>query len=231
MIRHTVLLILLFGISSTITAQETELRTLDPFTDIKVATGIEATLVEGTTNEIELTVNGIELDEIMTSVKGGQLVVRLKTNLKLWEEGRLDAQVIITYNQELSGIIANSGASIYSDNIVSSDDIEIKASSGATLDLEAKCGDIKAMVSTGAEMRLHGEARRLDLRFNTGASFDGAELLTQKAKVRGGTGANAEINVSDYIKTNVNTGATLDYKGNPSKRDINKGTGGEVRQR
>jgi len=231
MIRYLVFLAFTFGLAISATAQDTELRSLDAFNEIKVATGIEATIVEGTTNQIEITANGIELDEILSSVKGGHLVVRLKTSLNLWEEGRLDVQAIITYNQELAGIIANSGASIDSDNKVTSENIEIKASSGATLDLDIMCGDVKATVSTGAEMDLKGEARRLDLKFNTGSTFRGFDLQTQKARVKGGTGAEAQITVHEYIQTKVNTGATIEYKGNPSKQDINKGTGGEVRQR
>ena len=194
--RFIFFLAFIFGLTISVQGQESELRSLESFTKIKVATGIDATIVEGLINQIEITGDGIELDEIISSVNGDQLVVRLKTN-----------------------------------NTVSSENMELNASSGANLDIEILCGDIEAIVSTGAEMKLKGEARRLDLRFNTGASFSGFNLLTQKVKVKGGTGANAEINVAEYLKTNINTGATLDYKGNPAKKDINKGTGGEVKHR
>ena len=228
--RFIVYIALIFGLASSVDAQETELRSLTAFNEIKVATGIEATIIEGVTNQIEITTDGFEMEEIISSVKDGQLVVKLKTNINLWRERNIDVQAFITYNQELSEINVNSGASIYSDDTVSSENLELNASSGANLEIEVSCGDIGAVVSTGAEMTVKGEARRLDLRFNTGASFNGFNLVTKKAKIRGGTGANAEINVSEYIKTNVNTGASLKYKGNPSKKDINKGTGGDVRR-
>lgn len=229
--RLIIILAFISGLAYSVVAQDSELRSLETFNEIKVATGIEATIVAGSINQIEITSNGIELEEVISSVKSGQLVVKLKTNLSLWKEKKVDVQAVITYHQELSGIYVNSGASIYSDNTVVSETIELSSASGAHMDIEIMCGDVDAAVSTGAEMKIKGEAKRLDLKFNTGASFNGFKLVTQKAKVKGGTGANAEINVVEYIKTNINTGATLDYKGNPSNKNINKGTGGEVRHR
>ncbi len=231
MSRYTILLVLIHGLLLPLTGQDTETRSLESFNKIKVATGIEATIIEGSSNEIKISAEGVELDDIKSSINGGELVVKLKTNFNLWKEGKMDVEVIISYTQELEGIYVNSGASIYSDGPVSSENLEISSSSGASLDLDVRCGDIEASVSSGAEIDIKGEASRLDLRFNTGASFRGFDLETQKARVKGGTGGDAKINVTEYIKTNVNTGASLDYKGNPSKKDINKGTGGEVRHR
>ena len=231
MSRYTILLVLIHGLLLPLTGQDTETRSLESFNRIKVATGIEATIIEGSSNEIKISAKGVELEEIKSSVSGGELVVKLKTNFNLWKEGKMDVKVIISYTQELEGIYVNSGGSIYSDGPVSSEKLEMNASSGASLDLDVKCGDIVASATSGAEIDIKGEASRLELRFNTGASFRGYDLKTQKARVKGGTGADAQINVNEYIKTNVNTGASLYYKGNPSKTDIKKGTGGEVNHR
>jgi NAD-dependent DNA ligase len=231
MLRTTILFTVIYGLSIPLIGQETETRHLESFNKIKVATGIEVTIVEGTENEIVIFSDGIELEEIKSEIKGGELLVKIKTKLSLLQTNNIDVQARITYVEELESIIANSGASIESENNVSSSILELRATSGASLDLSVICDDIEAGLSSGAEMDIEGESGRLDLRFNTGSSFRGFDLHTQKARVKGGTGGSAEISVSEYIKTNVNTGASIEYKGNPSKKDINKGTGGEVRHR
>lgn len=223
--------ILLVSISSSVLSQGSQTRSLNSFDKIKIANGIEATLIKGDKNEITLTSEDIPLEDIISKVRGGELTVKLKVKLNLWKEKRIDVLAVITYTDDLIGIYANSGGYIEADHSVTTATLDINASSGAHIDIDIVCDDVIVNTNTGAEIELQGVVGRLDLRFNTGATFEGSQLEAGKAKVKGGTGGDASIKVSHYLKTNVNTGASLTYYGSPPKTDINKGTGGEVRQR
>ena len=77
----SIFFILIFLISNQSFAsvlRDTEVRKLDDFSKVTVATGINLVLVAGSKNEAEIEVDNIDLDDIITRVSGDKLTIKIQ---------------------------------------------------------------------------------------------------------------------------------------------------------
>lgn len=229
--RTSTIFLLSLLLSTLAIGQETDTRSLSQFDKISVATGIKANIVAGDKNEIKITARGIELEKIESSVEDGQLVVKIKRKWNNWgSPSKSEVKALITYNSELEGIAASSGASIDSDNTIISDHLELDASSGADIDVDVMSQSVAVDVSSGARIETRGKTSTLDVEVSSGSTYKGYDLLSQDAKVDGSSGASAKISVSNSLNVDVSSGASVKYKGDPSIKNIDKSSGGSVKQ-
>ncbi len=206
-------------------------RSLKSFEGVRVSQGIEATLMKGSENKINIEAEGIELDKIITEVKNGTLKVRIDE--KWWKMGwgkKRKVQVEIFYNGELDDLDASSGAAIYSNDVIESEELSIDASSGSRIDIEVESHSIDGDVSSGAYIKVDGRSDHAKVNVSSGSSFKGSEFEVKNAVLSASSGANIKINVSDKIKANASSGGSIKYSGNPTNSNINKSSGGSVKK-
>ena len=213
-------------------AQDSETRNVESFEGVKVSSGVSAELVKGSTNKVEITVEGIDIDKVTTEVKKGVLKVGVET--KWWNNwgGRKRSKIkaVITYAQDLNGIAAGSGSSLTSEQTIESDDLDLDVSSGASMDLDIEVDDASIDISSGATLRLSGSAESTEIDLSSGSNINAYSFMTKRADIDGSSGSTAKIHVVDALVADVSSGASVKYKGNPSQRDIDKSSGGSVRQ-
>ena len=216
-----------------ITAQATdrETRNLDSFSGISVSSGVDAKLIKGNTNEIQITVKGIELERIKTQIKNDVLVVSVK-NKRSWFSrwNKKDIDVVITYSDDLDRIAASSGSNLYSDHTLVTEDLEIDASSGAHIDVEVDAQDVDIDISSGSVVDLRGTGSSVYVDSSSGSSLRAYDLVTDRLNTEGSSGSSVQITVLNNLKVDVSSGASVQYRGNPENKDIDKSSGGSVRQ-
>ncbi len=215
-------------------ASDTETRDLSSFSGISVAAGIEATLVQGDENSIEITVSGIELDKITTDISRGVLKVSVNNKNKWWKNlgigSRRDVDVVITYKSELDYISSSSGSSVHAAHTINASNLELKTSSGANMELNLDVNDLEADLSSGSTMDLSGDATYSEIDLSSGSTYRGFNLKSKNVNVDGSSGSSAKVNVSHSLTADVSSGASVKYSGSPTDRDIDKSSGGSVNQ-
>ncbi len=208
---------------------DTETRTLGSFDEITVSSGITAELVKSSTNKIDITVDGIDLDQVSTEIDGDHLKVKVET--KSWFSGwnsKRKVEVVIYYSEELEGIKSTSGSRVHSDDIVESESLELISSSGSNMDIEIEANELTAKVSSGASMSIAGESDYATIKVSSGSSCRAYDLVTNEANLKASSGANLKITVKEKIIARANSGASISYHGNPTNKDIDKSSGGSV---
>lgn len=226
-------LMALFLISvTTINAQETETRNLESFTGIHVSSGIDATLVAGNSNKVEITASGIELDKVVTKVSGDRLKVGFdqKNNWKFWNNKKRKVEVTITYNSTLDFVSSTSGASVHANNTISSKNLKLNTSSGANMDISIEANKVNIDVSSGSRMDVSGNAKYVGIDISSGASLDASGLESAEVNVDGNSGSSAKVFATNKLTVDVNSGASVRYKGNPGNTDFDKNSGGSVKK-
>ena len=209
---------------------EIEVRDLEDFTKLSVATGIDLTMSQGNENSAEITVDNIDLDQIVTKVEGNKLVVKVKGwNLDFGKKKKVKIIVALTY-KELKHVSASSGASIVGQNNLSNDVLFIAASSGSEIDLQIEADQVATKASTGSEIMLSGECNSFQGSVSTGSEIEASDLESSIAEVKANTGSEINIWVTESLFAKANTGGEVRYKGNPEEIKKKKGTGGNVRK-
>ncbi|MFT4569111.1 MAG: hypothetical protein ACI9FN_004081 [Saprospiraceae bacterium] len=189
----------------------------------------DATIISDSKNEIKISAKGIEIEKVKSEIENGQLVVRIKKKWNDWSSKRTDVTAIITYAQELDEVSSSSGASVHSENSIVSDNLELDASSGASLDVSLQCREVSVDVSSGARVETSGSTTDLIVDMSSGSTYKGYDLSSKNASIEGSSGASAQIHVSNSLEADVSSGASVKYKGNPSNKDVDKSSGGSVR--
>lgn len=227
--KKTILILVSIFLTAIVFGQETETRSLSNFDEISVATGINATLVSGNKNEIKITAKGVELENVKSEIENGKLVVKIKKKWNDWSSKRTDVSATITYSQELEGVSSSSGASVRTENSIISDNLELAASSGASLEVDIQCRSVNVDVSSGARIEASGSTTDITIDISSGSTYRGYGLSAKNATIEGSSGASAQISVSNSLEADVSSGASVKYKGNPSNKDIDKSSGGSVK--
>ena len=99
----SIFFILIFLISNQSFAsvlRDTEVRKLDDFSKVTVATGINLVLVAGSKNEAEIEVDNIDLDDIITRVSGDKLTIKIQNwgiGIKKGKHNRIDITLTVSY--------------------------------------------------------------------------------------------------------------------------------------
>ncbi len=189
--------------------------TLNPFEVLSVTGNIQVALEQGDVDRVVLETHGIPEDEI--TVKVDQGVLKLRVINSIWYK---DETIIarVTY-RKLRSINAMAGAEVYSNEVISTERLEVKAGSGANVDLAVEVTSLDAKATEGGELYLKGITDTQRASVATGGQYEGYDLKTKTTYVKASTGGVAEVNVTDYLEATANTGGSIQYGGNPAEKD------------
>ncbi len=220
----------LLVVSSTIIAQD-ETRKLSSFEEVSVATGINATLIKSTENKVKLTVQNIDLENVITEVKGNKLLVKIKSKGWGWNTKNKKVEAKIYYASPLTSIMASSGAIVEAEEAISSTELNINASSGSNVSVTMSVNESKIVASSGSSIELLGTATNIKASASSGSSIRASDLMSQVATASASSGASIDLWIEKDLQANSSSGGSIRYKGEPQKLDVNKSSGGNVKKR
>lgn len=198
---------------------------LGAFDGVYVTGNIEVLLEKGDENKVELYVDGMPYDKI--SVKIQREVLRLRV-LESWLYRDEVIKAYVTY-KSLDDIRANAGATIESEELIENDQMRLKATSGARIELSLRLESLEANASEGGVLELEGETEKQDIQVGTGGRYEGLSMDAKRTYVRTNTGGQAEVVALEILEAAANTGGAIRYKGDPETKNIKTVIAGEVR--
>ena len=231
-LSKSLLLVMISFISFSAGAQDSETRNLNSFDGVSVSSGISAELIKGNTNKIDISVEGIELEKVTTDIRKDVLKVGIEQSWwkSLGKRSKRKVEVVITYDGSLDLISASSGSSVWSDEAILSKELDLDASSGASLILELDVNDASLDMSSGSNVNLEGNAQKFEVDMSSGSNLNAEDLVSNYVDIDGSSGSVAKINVAETLVADVSSGASVRYKGDPKKTDLDKSSGGSVRK-
>lgn len=214
----------------TVNDPNAEKRTVGSFHGIEVGTGIELTLTQGNTEEVAVSASKPEYRErIVTKVENGVLKIQYDNKIgsinKKKESKDLKAYVSF---KTLDVLHANTGAEVDIAGSIKSNNLDIKANTGALIEGEVDVTTLKVSLNTGSKINLSGRADNLTVDGDTGSKFKGEELNTSNCNVTVSTGAIITVSAEKELQVKANTGGVVRYKGNATIREFKTNTGGSV---
>jgi hypothetical protein len=225
MMKKTILIIsiVLLWSSSFVLAQKSETRNLSSFTSISVGEAIDVYLKQGSSESVKVEVSGIDLDEVLTEVKGD----RLKIHLERGNYRNIEVDVWVTY-KTIESIDMSSASSVVTEGVLKAGSLSIDASSAADGTLELDVESLEADVSSSADLEVSGKVSMMDISVASAGKFDAYNLDCEEAEVSASSAGSARVNVSKRIDANASSGGSIRYKGNPDKVYEDESSGGSV---
>ncbi len=220
-----IMMILVVFVTATANAQDSEERKVSSFEEIRVSEAITVYLKAGADEKVRVEARGIDLDEVITEVSGS----RLKIHLDDGNHRNHAVKVYVTYKQ-LTGITASSASGVFSDGVIKGNNLDISVSSAADVEVDVDVNDLEVSVSSSGDLQVTGKSKYLTVSASSAGGVDAYDLDASIVKVRASSAGSAKVSASQEIDARASSGASIRYKGSPSKSQTDSSSGGSVRK-
>lgn len=210
-----------------LSAQMTQKRNVSSFSSINVCCGIEVVLAQGSSESVTVEANPDDISYVKTDVKGKTLNIGFDNNRK---NRRGKVKVRVTAGN-LDKLEANSSGKIEGTNTITAGDIKLNVNSSGKINLDLEAKNVKCDGNSAGSMKISGKADYVKVSNNSASSINLQGLKAVRAEASSNSGASIDITVSDQIKAHANSGATVRYYGNPTRKDVSSNSGGRVQHK
>ena len=197
----------------------------EDFVEVRGSAGLDVFLTQGNENKIV-----VEADEnlhqyIETDIENGKLHITTSENI-----GSSKAKKIYVTFKQLNNIEASSGADVVGNSVIKNQNLSLKSSSGANLEVEIFAQNLTAKTSSGSDIKVSGKATSLNADASSGSELDAKRLLVLNCLAEASSGAEVTVNVRETLETKVSSGGEIKYLGNPISVNSNKSHSGSVKK-
>ncbi len=211
-----------------------EKRTVTPFHAIKVSHGIELLLNQGNEEALAISAETKEYrDAVKTEVVNGELRIFIRQDLeKWWQQLRKKSIQVKAYVsfKSLDRINGSSGAKTLLEGSITSRELSVDLSSGASLTGEVSMTRLDIEQSSGAKSTMRGRVQHLEVKTSSGAQFYGYNLIADNVKADASSGGKMELSVNKGMTVSASSGGIISYKGEGGITDVKTSSGGKVRR-
>ena len=176
------------------------------FDQLDISAGVEVKFQIGPNWSVEATTNEAQ-DTVKVRAKGNRLYLSRKNSLRWSDRGNVRFNVTAP---SLNEIEASSGSTLLAEGIATGQ-LELKASSGATISVYGTCSD-------------------LDINANSGGTINAKEMKCDTVAAKASSGGSLSSYAKESASSKTSTGGSVVIYGNPSvQRASDSITGGSTR--
>jgi len=204
-----------------------ETRTVNAsFSKIKASEGLSVYLTQGSSEGITVEADENLQELIITEVIDGVLKIHCKEQI-----GKASSKKVNVNFKSVSGITSTSGSSVHATNVITTDNLKLKSSSGSSMRVKVNTNDLTCDSSSGSSLKVSGNTISLTAEASSGSTIKAGDLKAESSEASASSGANLTVNTSKALIAKASSGAIVKYYGNPEMLDTDKSSGGSVSQR
>lgn len=204
------------------------IREVASFDKISASASVKVKLIKSDVQKVEFKMTRGDEEDLVTKVKNGKLIIKIKSGM--FKGNNNSKAAVKVYYTSLNEIEASAGASIKSEELIYSSDMEVSVSSGANADLEIEAESIEADASSGGRLLLEGSARNGDFDVSQGANLDASDMVCDKVSADASSGGHLKIHVNKKLKADASSGGSIKYKGNVEYTNTDSGWSGQIKR-
>ncbi len=206
---------------------QTEERTIDgTFSSIKATEGLDVYLTQSDDESIVVEADENLQELIITEIKDGVLKIHTRQNI-----GKATAKKVIVSFKDISSIISTSGSDVYSTNIINTEELELKTTSGSDMTLEVNTSVLNCKSTSGSDLRLSGKTQKLIAEATSGSDIKAENLIAESSQVKATSGADITVNTLKELTAKATSGGDIKYYGNPEKVNKSDSASGSIKKK
>jgi len=204
-------------------------RTTSDYDGVKCAGSFDYVLVEGT--EGNITIEGEEnlIEYIVTEIKNGALVVKVKNDVNLKTSRNKPIKITIPFKEIENVSLAGSG-DLWNDNVLASDNLDISLTGSGDIILNIKASKTKASITGSGDVTLKGTSNKLEASVTGSGDFYGFDLEVNDTDVSVTGSGDAKVVCNENLKARVTGSGDIMYKGNPKTEDTKVAGSGSIKK-
>ena len=208
----------------------TENRSGDQFNKLKVSGDFRVVLTSDRTKELSIKTDENLMYYIITEVKDGSLLIKMKKNyhLKPSNHKAIAVQVPLNFLREIA--LSGSG-SIRSEEQIKTDQLIMKMSGSGKIIVGLTADDIEAVLSGSGRIELYGSSSNFEAALSSSGSVKAKELKTEEGEFTVSGSGRIETNVTEKIIAKISGSGSIRYIGSPNLSRKTKVSGsGSIRE-
>lgn len=192
-----------------------ETRSVTDFNSISVGGGIDLYIKQGNKQNVTVKASESVIDRLMTEVENGRLRIYLKKGK--YRNAKMDVFVVV---DDLEALHASGGSDVYGQTPFQADDFELHASGGSDVEMNLEVERLECHLTGGSDTVLEGSANHLHIEASGSSDFEGFKLETKHCVINASGSSDANVTASESLEVHASGSSDVNYKGKPSKTNI-----------
>ncbi len=216
-------------IITSVAAQKTEINVGD-FSELTFGTSGVLYLSQGSETKVVVDADDDILEKIDFDQRGDRLVIRNK-NDRGWNRGwgRYELKIYVTM-RDIEAIKLSGSGPIYGENVLKTDDLEVKLSGSGNMELEVESGDLEIGISGSGSIEMEGLGEDVYARISGSGKIKANDLEVKSLDARISGSGSIYMTVEDEIEASISGSGNVYYRGDPD-RVMNSSSGsGKIRR-
>jgi hypothetical protein len=202
----------------------TEKRNVANFDKVTVSQGLECEVIFSDKSEVTIEADDNLIKGIHTTVQNGTLDITSEYDNYI----NVKSKRIIVHMPKIVSLESTSGSTLKSGNILNSDDITFKSSSGSYLEVEVEADKVTLETSSGSEQKVTGKALKVFTASSSGSHIDANGLLANEVKAQASSGSSTSVNAAVLLDGKASSGSSITYLNSPKEVRKEESSGGSV---
>ncbi len=214
----TAFILLAFILTGIQVQAEEQTRKVDPFSEISLRIGAKLHLEQGAKQNLEIVAKASTLDEIVTEVKDGKLIIRFPNKDYFWKTFQPGEITIYITTPEINGLGISGSGDIIAENEIKTKILDLGLSGSGNIRLsELSAERVKASISGSGDIVLTGKevAEDLSVAISGSGNFKGLEFSADDVSIKVAGSGNVDVEANKNLFVRLAGSGNVTYKGRP----------------
>ena len=203
-------------------------REVDPFNEISLRIGANVHLEQGKKQSLEIVAKPSTLEEIITEVKDGKLIIRFPNKNMFWNSFQPGEIKIYITTPDINALGVSGSGDIIADDEIKTKEIDLAVSGSGNIKLsELTAERVKSTISGSGNIVLGGKTTAQDLSvvISGSGNFKGLDYSASDVSVKVAGSGNAAVEAKENLYIRLAGSGNVTYKGKPSIDQSTSGSG------
>ncbi len=193
-------------------------RKVDPFTEISLRVGAKLHLVQGEKQNLEIVAKPSALEELITEVKDGKLIIRFPNKNFFWSTFNPGDITIYVTTPEINGLGVSGSGDIIAEDEIKTKIMDLAVSGSGNIKLsELTAERVKSAISGSGDIVLEGKtvAQDLSVTISGSGNFKGLSYSADDVTVKIAGSGNVGVEAVKNLYVRLAGSGNVTYKGRP----------------
>jgi len=214
----TAIILIAFILTGIQVQAEEQTRKVDPFAEISLRIGAKVHLEQGAKQNLEIVAKSSTLDEIVTEVKDGKLIIRFPNKDYFWKTFQPGEITIYITTPEINGLGVSGSGDIIAENEIKSKILDLAVSGSGNIKLsELSVERVKTTISGSGDIVLASKtaAQDLSVAISGSGNFKGMNFSADDVSIKIAGSGNVDVEANKNLYVRLAGSGNVTYKGNP----------------
>jgi len=206
----------------------TKERSVGDYNQVAVAGSFDVALIEGQIGEITLEGESNLLEYVVTEVKNGKLLIKVKNGVNLKPSGWRNGIQINVPVEFLEGVSLSGSGEILGKTVIKSNNFSANISGSGEVSLTVEAQSVEAFLSGSGDITLAGRTADLEVSVSGSGDIQAYDLEADRVTAAVSGSADVNITANESLDARVSGSGGIRYRGNPSTLKTKSSGSGDI---